>query len=90
MIRDRITPSLQRIQRELGTVPREAYQYWLSQTPVRSGHARRSTRLVQQEIQARYAYAQRLDQGWSSQAPDGMSQPTQQWLERRWNTLVRK
>jgi hypothetical protein len=28
------------------------------------------------EIQANYPYAQRLEEGWSTQAPDGMTKPT--------------
>lgn len=42
----------------------------------RPGNARRKTVLRGNEIQANYPYAQRLEEGWSSQAPDGMTEPT--------------
>ncbi len=45
-------------------------------TPVKSGNARRNTRVKGREILADYAYADRLDKGWSSQAPEGMSAET--------------
>lgn len=40
------------------------------------GNARRKTKLQGNEIQANYPYAKRLEEGWSSQAPDGMTEPT--------------
>jgi hypothetical protein len=53
-----------------------AFQEWRSNTPVRSGNARRNTKYKQDEIHANYAYAKRLDEGYSKQSPDGMSKPT--------------
>lgn len=40
------------------------------------GNARRKTVLKNNEIQANYPYAQRLEEGYSSQAPKGMTEPT--------------
>lgn len=40
------------------------------------GNARRKTILRGNEVQANYPYAQRLEEGYSSQAPDGMTEPT--------------
>lgn len=40
------------------------------------GHARRKTVLKGNEVQANYPYAQRLEEGYSSQAPNGMTEPT--------------
>lgn len=40
------------------------------------GNARRKTVLKGNEIQANYPYAKRLEEGYSSQAPDGMTKPT--------------
>ena len=42
----------------------------------RPGNARRKTILRGNEIQANYPYAQRLEEGYSSQAPNGMTEPT--------------
>ncbi len=54
----------------------EGYQFFKRQTPIKTGNARRNTVKRQNEIEANYAYARRLDQGYSKQAPDGMTQPT--------------
>ena len=59
----------------------EAYQYFRNTTPIRSGNARRNTHLRGDEIRADYAYATRLDAGWSRQAPDGMSAPTTKFIQ---------
>ena len=50
-------------------------------TPVASGNARRRTRVQGNEIRADYAYADRLDKGWSKQAPQGMTEPTLDYFE---------
>lgn len=54
----------------------EAYREFYKLTPERSGNAKRNTRLRNDEIQADYPYAQRLDEGYSRQAPRGMTEPT--------------
>jgi len=53
-------------------------QLWKSKAPkgYRPGNAKRSTSLTANIIDADYAYAVRLDNGYSSQAPDGMTKPT--------------
>ena len=60
---------------------REAYNYFRSETPIRTGNARRNTRLQGNEIQADYPYAQRLDAGYSSQSPQGMTKPTEKFIQ---------
>ena len=60
---------------------REAYDYFRGITPIRKGNARRSTRLQGDEIQADYPYAQRLDDGYSPQAPRGMTAPTEKFIQ---------
>jgi len=85
-----ITPSLTRIQRDLGDVPKEAFDFWVKTTPIRSGNARRRTRLRGTVIDANYPYAVPLNEGSSSQAPQGMSEPTQQFIERQLRRIIRK
>ena len=58
-----------------------AYKFFRDNTPIRSGNARRNTHLTQDTIQADYAYATRLDNGYSPQAPSGMSKPTDQFMK---------
>lgn len=66
---------------------KQAYPYFRDITPIKSGNARRNTRLRNDEIQADYPYAQRLDEGSSRQAPQGMTEPTvkyiQGWIRRQ-------
>lgn len=58
-----------------------AYKYFRDTTPVKTGNARRNTHLVGDTIEADYRYAQRLDAGYSSQAPSGMTKPTDQYMK---------
>lgn len=53
-----------------------AYKAFVANTPIRSGNARRSTVQSGNEISANYPYAQRLEEGYSDQAPKGMTEPT--------------
>jgi hypothetical protein len=61
---------------------KEAYGFFKQTTPVDTGRARRNTKLSGDEILAQYPYAVRLDQGYSRQAPDGMTRPTEKFVER--------
>jgi hypothetical protein len=70
------------------TLPKEAYDYFVESTPIRTGNARRSTSLRGSTVDANYAYAERLDQGYSRQAPKGMSQPTEKFLQKRIDDLI--
>lgn len=86
-IDDKLTPLLKKQQAELKKFPKEAHAEFVDLTPVRSGNARSKTRLKQNEIVADYPYAERLDNGWSRQAPRGMTQPFEAWV-RRWVNRV--
>ena len=59
----------------------EAYKFFRDHTPIKTGNARRNTHLTGDTIQADYRYAQRLDNGYSPQAPSGMSKPTDQYIK---------
>lgn len=75
---------LKTVMTKLNNLPTEAFNYFVKTTPIDTGNARRSTRLVQNKtIEANYAYAQRLDQGYSKQAPNGMIKPTEQFIKTR-------
>lgn len=87
---DSLTPNLERITRELARVPQQAADYFISVTPKRSGNARSQTKLVKETIVANYPYAQRLDNGWSRQAPNGMTKPTEQFIDRLVQKIIRK
>lgn len=72
------------------TLPREAYDVFRDNTPQRSGNAYRSTRLSGSTIDANYAYAEKLDEGYSQKKPDGMTRPTEEFLEKRVKELIGK
>jgi hypothetical protein len=90
LVNNGITSSLRRIQSQLDRLPQEAYNQFVKSTPKKTGNARRSTKLKGNEIQANYAYAQPLDDGWSKQAPDGMTKPTEQYIKKRVDQIIRK
>ena len=72
------------------TLPKEALDYFVDSTPIRTGNARRSTRLRGNTIDADYNYAERLDEGYSRQSPKGMSGPTEKFLQKRIDDLIGK
>lgn len=83
LIRNRITPSVGKIVARFDNLPKDAYKYWKSITPIKTGNARRRTRLQGRKIKANYQYAIPLDNGHSKQAPRGMSKPTEQYIKNR-------
>jgi hypothetical protein len=93
-----ISQMLSKMKKELKDVPKEAYQFFVKQTPVRSGNARRNTKLKGNTIQANYQYAEVLDKGrhmtsrgmrGSDQAPEGMTKPTEEFIQKRVDKIVK-
>ena len=68
----KIGPHLNKKNKRLRTIPKEAYDVFKEATPVRSGNARRKTRLQGTTIKADYPYAQ---------APQGMVDPTIKFIK---------
>jgi hypothetical protein len=81
---------LQKDLKFLKNLPQDAYKFFVAQTPVKTGNARRSTDLVKDTIVADYPYAQRLDNGWSRQSPNGMVKPTERFIDREINKKIGK
>ena len=81
-----INRRLRQIEKAFPGIVRQAGAHFKGVTPKRSGNARRNTTLVGNEIQANYNYANRLNAGWSRQAPDGMTKSTIALIRR----LIRK
>jgi len=71
------------VKSELDIVVTEAYKFFKQNTPIRSGNARSRTRLNKNNIEANYPYAERLNTGWSKQAPRGMTEPTTEYIEKK-------
>ena len=72
------------------TLPKEAYDVFRANTPVRSGNAFRKTTLRGSTIDANYPYAERLDDGYSQLKPQGMTGPTEKFLQKRITELTGK
>jgi len=89
-IQDDLTNEIKRIKQQLAKVPKESEAQFIALTPIRSGNARRNTNLVGNQIQAHYPYAQRLDQGYSKQAPRGMTKPFELWFKARIRKIMGK
>jgi len=90
LARDGISPDVSQAQKELAEVPVDAYKIFRSHTPIRSGNARRRTTLDNKTtIRADYDYALRLEQGYSNQAPDGMTKPTFDFIGRRLDRILK-
>lgn len=69
------------LNRALTQITSLAHREFVQKTPIRSGNARRKTDLRGNEIQANYPYSVRLEKdGWSKQAPQGMSSPTIEFI----------
>ena len=86
-----MTASLKKINKRLDTeIAPAAFRFFRSITPVDTGNARRKTKLQGRTIRAKYNYASFLDKGHSGQAPDGMSNPTTEFLNKLVNRIMRK
>jgi len=88
--KDKITGDIAKKIKLLDRVPDQAYTFFRAHTPIRSGRARRSTVLKKDTIHAAYPYAQRLDDGYSPQAPDGMTKPTEAFIKKTVDNIIRK
>jgi len=87
---DLITPSLTRIDQQLRKLAADAFDVFYKNTPRRTGNARSKTRLSGSEIQANYPYAERLDEGYSPQRPEGMTKPTEKFIQQRTKEIIRR
>lgn len=76
------------LQREFNKIPQEMGRHFQSITPVDTGNARRNTKFANDKIDANYPYANRLNTGWSKQAPNGMRDPTIEWVRNKLRGLI--
>jgi hypothetical protein len=95
---NKMTNSLKRIQKRLDKLPSEAHKEFVKNTPIKSGNAKRNTRLKGNTIEADYPYAEVLDKGrhmtnrglrGSEQAPKGMSKPTEEFIQKRIEKILK-
>ncbi len=76
---------LNRVQLEVKRSWSDTGNYFHRITPRDTGNARRNTRLKDKQILADYGYAGKLDEGYSKQAPTGMSDPSIDFFDRNLN-----
>lgn len=89
-VRDNITTSIKKKIAQLDAVPAQAFTFFKAHTPIRTGNARSRTVLKKDTIVAGYAYADRLDNGYSPQAPDGMSRPTEAFVQKTTDKIMKR
>ena len=87
---NKINPSLKGKVKLLDAVPTQAYTFFKAHTPIKTGTARSRTVLKKDVIIAAYPYAQRLDDGYSRQAPDGMSKPTEAYVQKTVDKIMKR
>ena len=87
---DKITPSLKKKQAELDKVPAQAHTFFKAHTPIKTGNARSRTVLKKDTIVAAYPYAQQLNDGRSRQAPDGMTRPTEAFVKKTTDKIMKR
>lgn len=71
-----VRTKIERMNKQLELLPKKAHNFFVKETPIKSGNARRKTVLKGDTIEANYEYANRLNDGHSRQAPKGMTEPT--------------
>lgn len=90
-VNNKLTGALKGVKRQLKELPAEATKVFIKNTPIRTGNARRNTKLKGKNvIHARYPYAQRLDEGYSKQSPEGMVKPTEEFIAKRLKQIARR
>lgn len=94
---NQLTKMTQNLKKKFDNLPKEAFQEFVKNTPVRTGNARRSTKLRNDIIEADYPYAEVLDKGrhmttrgarGSNQAPRGMTKPTEEFVKKRTQQIL--
>jgi hypothetical protein len=80
--KNKLKSSIGKMQKQMPKLPQLAFKFWRKITPKDTGNAKRKTVLRGNTINARYPYAERLDNGWSKQAPKGMYIPTLEYLKK--------
>ena len=87
---DKITTNLKSKIKQLDAVPGQAYTFFKAHTPIRTGNASSRTYLKKDTIVGAYPYAQRLDEGYSPQAPDGMTKPTEAYVQKTTDKIMKR
>ena len=74
--RSKIQARLNEIDRKVNRIKDHAHEQFRKITPIRTGNARSKTNRINRGVEAAYPYANKLNDGHSRQAPQGMTDPT--------------
>jgi hypothetical protein len=74
--RSKISARLDEVERKIRQIKDRAHEKFQEVTPIRTGNAKSKTRRIADGVEADYPYANRLNEGYSRQAPKGMTEPT--------------
>ena len=87
-----VNAKLAKQQKLLAQLPNDSIRKFKDLTPVRSGNARSRTNLSSnaKQIVGNYSYATKLDQGYSKQAPSGMTKPFAVWFKQQLKKITGK
>lgn len=86
----KVERQFRKISKALSMLTVEAHSEFVKNTPKKTGNARNKTRVRGNEIQANYNYASTLDKGKSKQAPQGMTKPTLEFIERKIDRIIKE
>lgn len=86
-----IAKDITKLKKRVSDFPEQALDKFKELTPIDTGNARKSTTLKNNKtILANYPYAQRLNEGWSRQAPQGMFKPFLKWLRQQSKLIFKR
>lgn len=85
-----VTSMLNSMQNDIAHSWKDTHEFMVKKTPRDTGNARRNTVHRSNAITADYAYAARLDAGYSKQAPDGFTDDTVEYFERAVDSMAEK
>ena len=88
-VSEQVSTKCKRIRAQVEALPPRAYMYFKKITPIDTGNARSRTRLTGNTIRANYDYAKRLDEGYSKQAPNGMTEPTKEFIAKELRKIMK-
>lgn len=88
-VNEKITSKCKRTRAQVDALPERAYKFFKASTPIDTGNAKSRTRLTGNTIRANYNYAKRLDEGYSRQAPNGMTEPTKEFIEKELRKIMK-
>ena len=74
--RSKIQARMELVERKVGKIKDFAADEFRKITPIRTGNARSKTNRINAGVEAAYPYANKLNDGHSRQAPQGMTDPT--------------